>query len=50
MEPQHAEVLRPRSQGRDPVQMGRRPGEKAIDTALEKLIHEAEANGKKPPD
>ena len=25
------------------------PGEKAIDTALEKLIHEAEVNGKKPP-
>ena len=25
------------------------PGEKAIDTALEKLIHEAGANGKKPP-
>ena len=25
------------------------PGEKAIDTALEKLIGEAEANGKKPP-
>ena len=25
------------------------PGEKAIDTALEKLIHEAEANGKKSP-
>jgi hypothetical protein len=25
------------------------PGEKAIDTALEKLIDEAEANGKKSP-
>jgi hypothetical protein len=25
------------------------PGEKAIDTALEKLITEAEGNGKKPP-
>jgi hypothetical protein len=25
------------------------PGEKAIDTALEKLLHEAEANGKKSP-
>jgi hypothetical protein len=25
------------------------PGEKAIDTALEKLISEAEANGKKSP-
>ena len=25
------------------------PGEKAIDTALENLIHEAKANGKKPP-
>ena len=25
------------------------PGEKAIDTALEKLINEAEASGKKPP-
>ena len=25
------------------------PSEKAIDTALEKLIHEAEANQKKPP-
>jgi nitrogen regulatory protein PII-like uncharacterized protein len=25
------------------------PGEKAIDTALEKLLHEAEGNGKKSP-
>jgi hypothetical protein len=25
------------------------PGEQAIDTALEKLINEAEASGKKPP-
>ena len=25
------------------------PGEKAIDTALEKLLHEAETNGKKSP-
>jgi hypothetical protein len=25
------------------------PGEKAIDTALEKLIHDAEMNGKKSP-
>ena len=25
------------------------PGEKAIDKALEKLIDEAEANGKRPP-
>lgn len=25
------------------------PGEKAIDMALEKLIHEAKLNGKKPP-
>ena len=25
------------------------PGAKAIDTALEKLIHEAETNGKKTP-
>src|SRR5437762_1213983 len=29
MEPQHARLLRPRSQGRDPAQMGRRPRRKS---------------------
>ena len=50
MEPQHAELLRARSQGGVIRQkwVGA-PGDKAIDTALEKLIDEAEMSSKKSP-